>query len=403
MESRRRTGTDFARPRVGAQRNRGLRGRLFSPRGSSQVVVGRRRVPLQRTPHIPNASDFFRNVHEDDYEVINEVVEEVAEQSGMIGIQDVPEEELDRAGDQTTAREMVTRKRRRRRVVVPTGISSRPNLKKALVTANEFIKKAELDVREIYVHHICATKKRFGWNKIIEKAQTLLCTLAKASNVKGLSKRELSSFEKLEIVNERVKKLVSKFEEELESQRKALKLARVVGTRKRSCCMVCHESNKVVPVPTIITFADTLKLEVYVIGEVLEVLCKEVRGQIKIKGSFTIVENKMKNYLLSCEFGLGHETRLSWVPDCRLTNKIAEKQQHLHKSKDYDPKVVITLQVTLDELLSITKDLCRNLLTEGNVPVHSLASLKTVLLEKVAESFNIDDLRVHYLMPYHDK
>ncbi|CAL8105977.1 unnamed protein product [Orchesella dallaii] len=70
----------------------------------------------------------------------------------------------------------------------------------------------------------------------------------------------------------------------------------------------------------------------------------------------------------------GHETRLSWVPDCPLTYKIAEKQQHLHKSKDYDPKVVITLQVTLDELVSITKDLCKNLLTEGNVSDLTLLS-----------------------------
>ncbi|CAL8106266.1 unnamed protein product [Orchesella dallaii] len=247
MESRRSTA--LARPRVVVQPNRGVRRRLFSPRGG-RVMVARRRaagVPIQPTPHLPNAAQFFMNVHQQDDQFGNNDVVLEAE-NRPVGAQeaqeDIPRVELDGAGGQNYARAVVSRKQRRKRVVVPTGISNRPNLKKALLNAKELIKKAEKDVREIAVHQVCATKKKYGWGQILERVQTLLCTLARASNQNGLNQREMFVFKKLETVNELVNQLVSKFEDELESQRKTLKMEREVGSRKRSCCLVCHHSNK---------------------------------------------------------------------------------------------------------------------------------------------------------------
>ncbi|CAL8105743.1 unnamed protein product [Orchesella dallaii] len=121
---------------------------------------------------------------------------------------------------------------------------------------------------------------------------------------------------------------------------------------------------KIVTVHTIITLTDPFKLEIYVNGGVLEGLCKEFGDQIKMKCCFSVVEKRSGKLVLSREFER-MKTRGSWVFDCSLDKEVAEALQQLYKSKDSEPRAIITIQVTQDESLPTTEALCKKLLTEG--------------------------------------
>ncbi|CAL8105618.1 unnamed protein product [Orchesella dallaii] len=227
----------FAAPRVPIQR---VRRRLFSTGRTSEAVVltRRRALPLVNTPHIQNAADYFRDVAEN-YEFLepgNEVSQRTEQVDGNEGS---PEEQ----GFQGDPYAKKSSHKRRRKVVVSSGISVRPNLKKTLNRSKDFLRKSRSEVNDIFARRMCAATKKGGLDNILERGQILVCTVARASGKQGLDESDCAVVKRLEAFVQRLEKSIEIFQAEMERDRKVLRSTRAENSRKRACCFVCSQLN----------------------------------------------------------------------------------------------------------------------------------------------------------------
>ncbi|CAL8119707.1 unnamed protein product [Orchesella dallaii] len=128
---------NFGAPRVPIQR---VRRRLFSTeRTSEAVVLTRRRVlPLVDTPHILNAADYFQHVEGNEGSPVE------------LGLQGEPYAKR-------------SSPKRRRKVVVSSGISVRPNLKKTLNISKDFLRKSRSVVNDLLNAECALLQRREVW------------------------------------------------------------------------------------------------------------------------------------------------------------------------------------------------------------------------------------------------
>ncbi|CAL8134147.1 unnamed protein product [Orchesella dallaii] len=191
----------FGAPRVPIQR---VRRRLFSTaRTSGAVVLTRRRVlPLVDTPHILNAVDYFRDVAEN-YEVL-EPDNEVAQRTEQVDGNESPVEQ-GLQGDPYSKR---SSHKRRRKAVVSSGISVRPNLKKTLNKSKDFLRKSRIEVNDLFARRMCAASKKGGLDNILERGQILVCTVARASGKQGLTESDCAVIKRLQVVVQRLEKSI---------------------------------------------------------------------------------------------------------------------------------------------------------------------------------------------------